>query len=257
MKKGILIAIFSLFLVSGFIGCHNGSRHVEILSRDTLIDVLADLHISESAYRLNSSGPVLQNTIHRNAYCEWVMQKHHITFQQFDTSFKYYLNDNERFSKMYDQVINKIKQKELENKRTPKEELVRKDSIHKDSLQKVVLQKAAFKKDSIRIDSINKVNLKKISIQKEAARKDSIKNAATKKASYKKEEMMNESLKKSLSKNDSVKNAVLKKSSKKEEMMNESLKKSLPKKDSVKQDPVKNNKTIKPVIKKNPSTGVK
>src|SRR5674476_208207 len=111
MKKGILIAIFSLFLVSGFIGCHNGSRHVEILSRDTLIDVLADLHISESAYRLNSSGPVLQNTIHRNAYCEWVMQKHHITFQQFDTSFKYYLNDNERFSKMYDQVINKIKQK--------------------------------------------------------------------------------------------------------------------------------------------------
>ncbi len=257
MKKSILIAIFSLLLLSGFMGCHNGSRHVEILSRDTLIDVLADLHIAETAYRLNLSEPALQNTVRRNAYFEWVMQKHHITYQQFDSSFRFYLNDNERFSKMYDQVINKIKQKELENKRTPKEELIRKDSIRIDSLQKAVLQKAAFKRDSIRIDSINKINLKQIAIQKETARKDSIKNAATKKASYKKEEMMNEALKKSLLKNDSVKNAVLKKSSKKEELMNEALKKSLPKKDSVNKITVKKGKEIKPPIKKIPPASVK
>lgn len=248
MKKGILIAIFSLFLLSGFMGCHNGSRQVKILSRDTLIDVLADLHISEAAYRLNLSEPAIQNTIRRNAYFEWVMQKHHITYQQFDTSFKYYLNDNERFSKMYDQVINKIKQKELENKRTPKEEQIRKDSLRQDSIQKVVLQKAAFKRDSIRLDSIKKVNLKLMAIQKEAARKDSIKNVATKKASYKKEEMLNEALKKSLLRNDSLKSAVMKKSSRKEEKMNEALKKSLPKNDTIK----KNN-----AIKKKPPVGVK
>ena len=211
MKKGILIAIFNLLLLSGFMGCHNGSRHVEILSPDSLIEVLADLHISESAFHLSQTGTGNQPQIRRNAYFEWVMKKHHITYKQFDTSFKYYLNDNERFSKMYDLVINKIKLKELENKRTPKEELVRKDSLKKDSLQRVVIQKAAQKKDSIRLDSIKKVTLKQEAIQKAQRKQDSIKNASQKKVAYKKEASMNESLKKSLSKSDPTKKDTVKK----------------------------------------------
>ena len=211
MKKGILIAIFMLLLLSGFMGCHRGSRQVEILSRDSLIEVLADLHISESAFHLNTMGTPNQNIIRRNAYFDWVMQKHHITYQQFDTSFKYYLNDNERFSKMYDLVINKIKLKELENKRTPKEELVRKDSLKKDSLQKVVIQKAAQRRDSIKMDSIKKVNLKQDAIQKAKLKQDSLKNANQKKVAYKKEASINESLKKSLSKSDSTKKDTVKK----------------------------------------------
>ena len=211
MKKGILIAIFSLLLLSGFIGCHHGSRHVEILSRDSLIDVLVDLHISESAYHMNQIGTGNQTIIRRNAYFDWVIKKHHITYQEFDTSFKFYMTDIERFSKMYDLVINKIKLKELENKRTPKEELVRKDSIKKDSLQKVVIQKAAFRKDSIRNDSIRKVILKQETIQKAQRKADSIKNSTQKKAAYNKEASINESLKRSLLKADTTKKDTAKK----------------------------------------------
>lgn len=211
MKKGILIAIFSLLLLSGFIGCHNGSRHVEILSQDSLIDVLVDLHISESAYHLNQMGAGNQVIVRRNAYFDWVIKKHHITYQQFDTSFKYYLNDNERFSKMYDLVINKIKLKELENKRTPKEEQVRRDSIKKDSLEKIVIQKAALRKDSIRIDSIKKVIAKQEAIQKAQHKLDSIKTAAQKKVAYNKEASINEKLKKSLIKADTTKKDTVKK----------------------------------------------
>jgi len=211
MKKGILIAIFSLLLLSGFMGCHNGSRHVEILSRDTLIDVLADLHISESAYHLNQMGAGNQVIVRRNAYFDWVIKKHHITYQQFDTSFKYYLNDNERFSKMYDLVINKIKLKELENKRTPKEEQVRRDSIKKDSLEKIVIQKVALRKDSTRIDSIKKVIAKQEAIQKAQHKLDSIKNATQKKVAYNKEASINEKLKKSLLKADTTKKDTVKK----------------------------------------------
>jgi hypothetical protein len=205
MYKGSLIAVFLLLLLSGFMGCRTGSRHVEILSRDTLIEVLTDLHLSEAAYRLNQNATSDVNAIRRTAYFEWVLKKHHTTYQQFDTSFKFYLNDNERFSKMYDQVINKIKLKELENKRTPKEEKTRKDSLKADSLQKVIVQKAAMKKDSIRTDSIRKVNLKLMAKQKEEQKKDSIKNVLKKKAEYKKEAMINESLKKSLLKKDTIK----------------------------------------------------
>jgi len=211
MKKGILIAIFSLLLLSGFIGCHNGSRHVEILSQDSLIDVLVDLHISESAYHLNQMGAGNQVIVRRNAYFDWVIKKHHITYQQFDTSFKYYLNDNERFSKMYDLVINKIKLKELENKRTPKEEQVRRDSIKKDSLEKIVIQKAALKKDSIKIDSIKKVIATQEAIQKAQHKIDSIKNATQKKVAYNKEASINEKLKKSLIKADTTKKDTVKK----------------------------------------------
>ena len=211
MKKGILIAIFNLLLLSGFMGCHKGSRHVEIISQDSLIEILADLHIAESAYHLNPMGAGNPTVIRRNAYFEWVMQKHHITYQQFDTSFKYYLNDNERFSKMYDLVISKIKLKILENKRTPKEEKVRKDSLQKDSIQKVVILKATQRRDSIRMDSLKKVNLKLEAAQKAQRKLDSIKNASQKKAAYKKEASINESLKKSLSKSDSTKKDTVKK----------------------------------------------
>ena len=211
MKKGILIAIFSLLLLSGFIGCHNGSRHVEILSQDSLIDILVDLHISESAYHLNQMGAGNQVIVRRNAYFDWVIKKHHITYQQFDTSFKYYLNDNERFSKMYDLVINKIKLKELENKRTPKEEQVRRDSIKKDSLEKIVIQKVALRKDSTRIDSIKKVIAKQEAIQKAQHKLDSIKNATQKKVAYNKEASINEKLKKSLIKADTTKKDTVKK----------------------------------------------
>ena len=211
MKKGILIAIFSLLLLTGFIGCNNRSRQVEILSRDSLIDVLVDLHISESAYHMNQMGTGNQTIIRRNAYFDWVIKKHHITYQQFDTSFKYYLNDNERFAKMYDLVINKIKLKELENKRTPKELQVRRDSIKKDSLEKIVIQKAAMRRDSIRNDSIKKVMLKQEAIQKAQRKADSIKNATQKKAAYNKEASINESLKKSLLKADTTKKDTVKK----------------------------------------------
>ena len=211
MKKGILIAIFVLLLLSGFMGCQNGSRHVEILSRDSLIEVLADLHISESAFRLNQTGVGNQVVVRRNAYFNWVLEKHHITYQQFDTSFKFYLNDNERFSKMYDQVINKIKLRILDNKRTPQEELARRDSIRKDSLQKIVIQKAAIRKDSIRTDSIKKVMLKQEAIQKAQRKIDSIKNITQKKAAYNKEASINESLKRSLLKADTTKKDTAKK----------------------------------------------
>lgn len=210
MKKGIFIAIFNLLLLSGFMGCHNKSRHVEILSRDTLIEVLADLHIAEGALRVNQFGIAEQNIIRRNAYFNWVMHKHHITYQQFDNSFKYYLNETERFSKMYDLVINRIQEKELENKRSPKEELIRKDSLAKDSLNKIIIQKAAIKKDSIRLDSIKKVNIKMEALQKALIKKDSIKQASQKRAVFKKESAMNESLKKSLSKKDSIKKDTVK-----------------------------------------------
>lgn len=205
MKKGIFIAIFNLLLLSGFMGCHNESRHVEILSRDTLIEVLADLHISTSAVRINQAGTPDQNVIRRNAYFDYVMRKHHITYQQFDTSFKFYLNETERFTKMYDLVIARIKEKALENKRSPKEELVRKDSIKKDSIQKAILQKAVMKKDSIRADSIKKITTKAEAIQRALFVKDSIKIVNMKKASYKKEAAINEKLKKSIYKKDTIK----------------------------------------------------
>ena len=205
MKKGIFIAIFNLLLLSGFMGCHNKSRHVEILSRDTLIEVLADLHIADGALHVNQTWTAEQNLIHRNAFFSWVMHKHHITYQQFDASFKYYLNETELFSKMYDLVINRIKEKELENKRSPKEELIRKDSLMKDSLNKLTIQKALMKKDSIRLDSINKATIKMEAIQKAQIKKDSLKQALQKRAVSKKESALNESLKKSLTKKDSIK----------------------------------------------------
>ena len=211
MRRGICIAVFNLILLSGFMGCHNESRHVDIISRDTLIEILADLHIADGALHVDQAAIPAQHVIRRNAYFDWVMHKHHITYQSFDTSFKFYLNDTERFSKMYDLVINRIKEKELENKRTPKEELIRKDSLKKDSINRVAIQKAAFKKDSIRQDSIKKINLKLAAIQRAQFKKDSILKVVQKRIATRKEAILNESLKRSLSQKDTIKKDTVKK----------------------------------------------
>ncbi len=119
MKKGILFAVFCSLLLLGFMGCHKKSQQVELLSRDSLIEILADAHIAESALRTNGGGTVDQFTARRNAYFEWVMKCHHTTYAQFDYSVKHYLENSDHFSKMYDEVINRIKQKELLNKSVP------------------------------------------------------------------------------------------------------------------------------------------
>ena len=119
MKKGILFAVFCSLLLSGFMGCHKQSRQVELLSQDSLIEILADVHIAESALRTNVMGTPDQFNVRRNAYFQWVMKRHHTTYAQFDYSIKHYLENSDRFSKMYDEVISRIKQKELLNKSVP------------------------------------------------------------------------------------------------------------------------------------------
>lgn len=119
MKKGIFFAIFCSLLLLGFMGCNHKSQQTELLSRDKLIDLLADIHIAESALRTNSGGTPDQFNARRNAYFEWVMKEHHTTYAQFDYSIKHYLENSERFSKMYDEVISRIKQKEMLNKSVP------------------------------------------------------------------------------------------------------------------------------------------
>jgi hypothetical protein len=119
MKKGILFAIFCSLLLLGFMGCHKKSQQVELLSRDSMIEILADVHIAESALRTNAGGTADQFNARRNAYFEWVMKYHHTSYAQFDFSVKHYLENSDRFSKMYDEVISRIKQKEMLNKSVP------------------------------------------------------------------------------------------------------------------------------------------
>ncbi len=120
MKKGILFAIFCGLLLSGlFMGCHNKSRQVELLSRDSIIEILADMHIAEGALRINPGGAPDQFNARRNAYFEWVVKQHHTSYAQFDYSVKHYMDNSERFSKLYDEVIRRINQKQLLNKRPP------------------------------------------------------------------------------------------------------------------------------------------
>lgn len=144
MKRGILFAVFCSLLLLGFMGCHTRSQQVELLSRDSLVEILADVHIAESALRINVVGTADQFNARRNAYFEWVMKQHQTTYAQFDYSVKHYLENSDRFSKMYDEVINRIKQKELLNKsvpvkvktpvKTPKQKI---DSIKKVAPQKI------------------------------------------------------------------------------------------------------------------------
>ena len=81
MKKTILY-FFLLLLMSG---C--GMRPWGILSPDEMVDILLDVHISESAMKILD--PTARR-IEKQEYYNTVFEKHHTTKEQFDKSLDWY-----------------------------------------------------------------------------------------------------------------------------------------------------------------------
>ena len=95
----LLFLVFSLF----FWAC-TPSVPSGILSEEKMTDVLVDIHLAQGMAEAQS-----ENTdVARYKYIQAVFQKHRITEAEFDSSMVYYSGRAEKFTFVYNNVVNRV-----------------------------------------------------------------------------------------------------------------------------------------------------
>ena len=112
MKRSVFILLIITFLFS----C--GGRPKGVLSEKEMVAVITDLNLAEGT--LSVAGISWTNKQKKEAYYNYVLEKHGITFAQLDTSFVWYARTPAKLEMIYEKVnSNLIKmQSELENAET-------------------------------------------------------------------------------------------------------------------------------------------
>lgn len=95
--------------------CKKKEVHIPdtVLKKDVMVNVLADIHIAESAL-------IVKNTFGANneslaaSYYKFIFQKYKITPEQFKTSYDFYTSHPEIFSELYKEVMNELSQHQAE-----------------------------------------------------------------------------------------------------------------------------------------------
>ncbi len=114
MKKNHIILIFALIFVIS--GCDEPpvERPENLISRDKMIDMLADIHLAEAAFNsLRSRDSLLENSTSGDFYYS-ILEKYGVADTVFEKSFVFYASQPRDFEKMYRQSMNQLSEMEQE-----------------------------------------------------------------------------------------------------------------------------------------------
>lgn len=76
-----------------------------ILDEEEMTDILVDIHLSQGMAEAQGENP----DIGRYKYAQAVFRKHHITEAQFDSSMVYWSGEDDDFTRIYENVVTRIK----------------------------------------------------------------------------------------------------------------------------------------------------
>ncbi|WP_157447097.1 DUF4296 domain-containing protein [Cytophaga aurantiaca] len=109
---------FKLIILLGFTVLFSCSSETELdvkpddlISEEKMIDVLIDVHITESALSLQNFNRDSSMKLFAY-YKEDLFKEHKITEKQFQNSYDYYAKHSKEFDHMYEIVIDSLKVKE-------------------------------------------------------------------------------------------------------------------------------------------------
>jgi len=107
------LLVFLLLLA----GCSNQSEEIPpgIISKDSMISIMADIHIAE-ARLINAGGVVVKQKDVKSAYMRKILSEASDDTTRFLKSFDFYATHPEIFSQMYEQIIVEISKRQAEEK---------------------------------------------------------------------------------------------------------------------------------------------
>ena len=111
-KQGLTVCLGILLLLTS---CRQETTALpkDLISREKMIQVLADVHITEAAiYYKNGHGDKVDNKAPE--YYQYIFSKQGITEKQFRESFDYYLHQEAQLDKIYEDVITEISRRQAE-----------------------------------------------------------------------------------------------------------------------------------------------
>jgi hypothetical protein len=116
MKKYILSIPILLLWISA---CNDEvvKRPSELMSRDEMIAVLVDIHLSDAAFQIRRYSSEDMKEISESDLYYSVLKKHQIADSVFETSLIYYAAKPKEFEKIYTRVINRLSEMEQEEQK--------------------------------------------------------------------------------------------------------------------------------------------
>ncbi len=109
MKKYIGLIVWS-GIISCLLSCTSDKKEVsvkipdEVLKHGEMVKVLADFHLVESAllHKQHKLGDMQQNSMY---FFSFILDKHGITQEEFNTSLKWYIYNINEYEKVYADLV--------------------------------------------------------------------------------------------------------------------------------------------------------
>lgn len=111
--KLLFALLFFIFLVVPSCKKSNVSStsSQDILSRDKMVEVLTDIHLTEAALRIKQMSGANMN-FYTPYYYRGALAKHGISTEQFRKSIRFYMQNPEKMDKIYTDVITNLSEKQ-------------------------------------------------------------------------------------------------------------------------------------------------
>ncbi len=113
---GIYIVLVTFIILSGCttdISMKKEKPPADLIPRDTMVNVIVDMHLYDAV--IKEMQKEHRNVKRSKVYLyQTVMEKYHITREQFESSLLYYQQDLDEYDKIYDDVIEKLSKMKAE-----------------------------------------------------------------------------------------------------------------------------------------------
>jgi tRNA/tmRNA/rRNA uracil-C5-methylase (TrmA/RlmC/RlmD family) len=113
-----IIYIFLIIFSFSFISCNNSknnsneeNKEFAKISKDTIILMLIDIHIADSYVSINPLGS--KNKIKAKDFYYSIFEKYNYSKETFQKNIDFYSNNPKELDKMYEEVLNKLKSKNV------------------------------------------------------------------------------------------------------------------------------------------------
>lgn len=116
--KSLHVLLISLMLAS----CSSGNKQPEgeIIERDAFVNLLVDIQLIES---MNQTMVATDMEFDLEMAYAWVFREHGVTEEVFQNSINFYSQSAETYEEIYDEVIIKISEREVEFNQKLKESI--------------------------------------------------------------------------------------------------------------------------------------